>query len=184
MAVKFNFTSHYDYETRLQRSSAIFSDRIRSREWLGRLGRSNRVSQSKELGMDRNAMLCDKEKSWGSAPVAQWKCEDSCLLHYRNLSYPQEVSLLQWHMTRSREDSEIQRQGMARDEQKSQKSPWTTVPVTQAFDSTAAAIQSFLFDSSARRRRIWRRALCAQSTSPGSQLQRRYKGARHKDMTI
>ena len=57
---------------------------------------------------------------------------------------------------------------MARDKSKSQRSPWTTLPVTQVFDSFMA-IQPFLFDSSARRRRIWRRALCAQSTSPGSQ---------------
>ena len=38
------------------------------------------------------------------------------------------------------------------------------------FGFSTAAIQSFLFDSLARRRRIWRRALCAQSTSSNSQL--------------
>ena len=68
MAVKFRttslrfYTSHYDYETRLQRSSATFSDRIRSRKWLGRLGRLGGVL-SWWNGMEWNAMSCDKEET-------------------------------------------------------------------------------------------------------------------------
>ena len=84
--------------------------------------------------------------------------------------YRKEVEL-RWYVTR--EDSEIQGQSMAREERKSQESPWTTVPVTQAFDSfmaTAILIRFFREDleSTGRRHVIY------SVTSPGSQLQRRH----------
>ena len=68
-------------------------------------------------------------------------------------------------------------------EWKSQKSPWTTVPVTQAFDSSAITAILIRFFST-KEKDLEKRAVRSVYVSEFSATKETYEEARYEDITI